>query len=109
MTAEVVDGVNACTRYPVTAEPPLLTGAVYLTVMEPLPADTNATESGLAGTAAGTSEVPGEAALVPMALVAFTVKLYLVVGERPVNDCERVEAFVMVFTIGVAPPVAVTS
>jgi len=43
--------------------------------MEPLPADTNVIESGLAGTAAGTREVLGEAALVPMALVAFTVNL----------------------------------
>jgi hypothetical protein len=77
------------------AEPPLLAGASKETVASPLPlvADTFV---GAPGTVAGTTEllVPDDT-LSPVALVAVTVKVYVVPLVRPV------------IVIGEAPPVAV--
>ena len=83
------------TVYPVIAEPPLLTGAVKLTVAWPLPA-TALTPVGAPGTLLGTTEldVP-DAAPVPTAFVAVTVKVYAVPFVKPVT------------VIGELPPVAV--
>lgn len=77
------------------AEPPLLTGAENETVASPLPL-TAVTPVGAPGIVAGTTEllVPEEEP-VPTALVAVTVKVYVVPFTRPVT------------VIGEAPPVAV--
>ena len=77
------------------AEPPLLEGAVNETVACPLP-ETAETKVGASGTVAGVTEllVPEEV-LVPTALLAVTVKVYVVPFVRPV------------IVIGELPPVAV--
>jgi len=85
----------AITTYPVIAEPPLLTGGVKVIVASPLP-PTAVTLVGASGAPAGTTEllVPEEV-LVPRALVAVTVNVYVVPFESPV------------IVIGDEPPVAV--
>jgi hypothetical protein len=77
------------------AEPPLLTGAVKETVASPLPL-TAVTLVGAPGTVAGTTELlVADGVPVPTALVAVTVKVYVVPFTRPVT------------VIGEEPPVAV--
>ena len=65
----------AVTVYPVIADPPLEFGVAHDTVAWPLP-DVAVTPVGAPGTVAGIVEAEGaEARLVPIALVALTVKV----------------------------------
>jgi hypothetical protein len=83
------------TVYEVIADPPLLAGAVNVTVAEPLPA-TAVTPVGDPGVVSGVTELEAvEDALVPTAFVAVTVKVYAVPLVRPI------------IVIGEVPPVAV--
>src|ERR687883_605476 len=67
------------------AAPPLEAGAVQLTLAEALPA-VAVTAVGAPGTVAGVTLFDAsDAALVPTALVAVTVKLYAVPFVRPVT------------------------
>ena len=67
------------------ADPPLLPSSEKVTVAWPLEAMTELTV-GASGTLAGVTELLGrEAVLVPMALVAVTVKVYVVPLVRPVR------------------------
>ena len=64
------------TVYPVMAEPPLFSGAVQDTTAEALPAVADTAVGGPGKPATGvTGEEAVEAALVPTAFVAFTVKV----------------------------------
>jgi hypothetical protein len=87
--------MSEVTVYEVIVAPPLLTGAVKVTVASPFPA-TATTEVGAPGTVAGTTEllVP-EDGPVPYEFVAVTVNVYVVPFVRPVT------------IIGELPPVAV--
>ena len=73
------------TVYEVMADPPLLAGALKVTVAWPFPA-TALTPVGAPGTVAGTTEllVP-EDVLVPTEFVAVTVNVYVVPFVRPVT------------------------
>jgi hypothetical protein len=83
------------TVYEVIAEPPLLAGGVNDTVACPFPT-VAVPIIGALGTVAGTTELlVADAVLVPTALVAVTVNVYVVPFVRPV------------MTIGDEPPVAV--
>jgi hypothetical protein len=73
------------TVYPVMTEPPSLTGAVKVIVASPLPA-TAETLVGAPGTVTGTTELlDADAAPVPTAFVAVTVKVYVVPFTSPVT------------------------
>jgi hypothetical protein len=83
------------TVYDVIAEPPVLAGAVNVTVALPFPY-TAETFVGEPGVVAGVTALDAvEDALVPIALVAVTVNVYAVPFVRPV------------IVIGDDPPVAV--
>ncbi len=72
------------TVYDVIDEPPLLTGAVKVTVACPLPA-VAVPIVGASGTVEGVTELDtADAVLVPTAFVAVTVKVYVVPFVRPV-------------------------
>jgi hypothetical protein len=70
-----VDPTNGVTVYFVIALPPLLDGAVHVTVADPSPA-VAATPVGAVGRVFGVTAFDGEdAGPVPLALVAVTVKV----------------------------------
>ncbi len=82
------------TVYVVIVDPPLLTGAVNVTVASPLPR-VAVPIVGASGAVAGVIELlVAEGVLVPFALIATTVNVYVVPFVRPVT------------TIGDDPPLA---
>jgi hypothetical protein len=73
------------TVYEVIADPPLFIGGVKVIVASPLPA-VAVPIVGASGTVAGTIGLLGaEATLVPIALVAVTVKVYVTLFDKPVT------------------------
>jgi hypothetical protein len=100
----------------VIVAPPLLTGAVQVTTEEALALDVADTPVGAPGTVAGVTVAEGrDAALLPAALVAVTVKVYGEPLVRP-DTVQLVDPVVVqtklpgddvtVYPVTVAPPVA---
>src|SRR5665648_799197 len=76
---------DAVTVYPVIDEPPLLAGAVQLTIAEAFPGVAN-TAVGAPGTVLGvTTALATDAGEVPTLLVAVTVNVYAVPLASPVT------------------------
>jgi hypothetical protein len=99
--------------YVVIADPPLLAGAVNVIVAEPFPAVAE-TAVGASGTVTGVTEFDAvDDALVPIELVAVTVKVYaapltrpLIVIGAPLLDALNPPVFdVAVYVVIVDPPV----
>jgi hypothetical protein len=82
------------TVYPVTADPPLLTGAVQETTAEALPAAAT-TPGGASGTVLGvTAALADDPKEVPAALAAVTVNVYAVPLANPATVAEAVPVVV---------------
>src|SRR5665648_137387 len=90
---------DAVTVYPVIDEPPLLAGAVQLTVAEAFPGVAD-TAVGAPGTVLGvTAALATDASDVPAALVAVTVNVYAVPFLKPLTVVD-----VPMIMVTVAPP-----
>jgi len=90
---------DAVTVYPVTAEPPLLAGAVQVTTAEALPG-VAVTAVGAPGTVLGvTAALATDAGEVPTLLVAVTVNVYEVPLVNPATVAD-----VPTIVVAVAPP-----
>ena len=85
-------------------EPPLVTGALHLSVAVVLPATTERSTAALGTLAGVTGEEVAEGRLMPTALTAITLKTYAVPLVRPVATCDVRVDTVLSIRVQVVPP-----
>ncbi len=85
-------------------DPPLVTGALHLSVAAVLPATTERSTAALGTLAGVTGEEVAEGRLMPTALTAITLKTYAVPLVRPVATCAARVDTVLSIRVQVVPP-----